>query len=145
MKTSRSQIEGAADVQRVPDGRRALGKRGEDEAAAYLERQGYAIVVRNWRTRSGELDIVAREGAWLVFVEVRTRRIGRHAATPALGSPEESVTPRKQLKLIAMADAYLYELPWDGPWRIDVLALELYPDERVARINHLRDAIEGVA
>ncbi|MDQ1300913.1 MAG: hypothetical protein QG637_834, partial [Chloroflexota bacterium] len=49
MKTSRSQIEGAADAQRVPDGRRVLGKRGEDEAAAYLEQQGYAIVVRNWR------------------------------------------------------------------------------------------------
>ena len=145
MKTSRSLVGELTEAQKAPDSRRALGKRGEDAAAAYLERQGYVIVARNWRTRTGELDIIARDGEWLVFVEVRTRRIGRHAATPALGAPEESVTPRKQLQLVAMSDAYLYEMPWDGPWRIDVLALELYPDERVARINHLRDAVEGVA
>jgi putative endonuclease len=120
-----------------------LGKQGEDAAALYLERQGYALLARNWRTRSGELDIVARDGEWLVFVEVRTRRIGRHVAAPTLGAPEESVTPRKQLQLIAMADAYLFEMPWDGPWRIDVLALELYPDGTVARLNHLADAVGG--
>jgi putative endonuclease len=145
MKTSRSLLGGVTDVRQAPDGRRALGERGEDEAAAYLEQQGYTIVARNWRTRSGELDIVARDGEWLVFVEVRTRRIGRHAASPTLGAPEESVTPRKQLQLVAMADAYLFTMPWEGRWRIDVLALELYPDDRVARINHLRDAVGGVA
>jgi putative endonuclease len=127
------------------DGRRALGKQGEDAGVAYLERRGYTILARNWRTRSGELDIVARDGEWLVFVEVRTRRVGRGAAGPALGSPEESVTPRKQLKLIAMAEAYLFELPWIGPWRIDVIALELRTDDTIARLNHLRDAVGGAA
>ena len=63
---------------------------------------------------------------------------------PALGSPEESVTPRKQLQLVALADAYLFELPWVGVWRIDVIALELRPDGSVARLNHLRDAVGGV-
>jgi putative endonuclease len=107
--------------------------------------QGYHIVTRNWRTRSGELDIVAREGEWLVFVEVRARRTRVSAPVPLLGSPEESVTPRKQLQLVTMADAYLFEMKWDGPWRIDVIALELRADGSVARLNHLRDAVGGVA
>jgi len=131
--------------EQTQDRRKALGRQGEDLAAAYLTQQGYEIITRNWRTRSGELDIVARDGDWLVFVEVRARRIGKGAAAPTLGSPEESVTPRKQLQLVALADAYLFELPWGGPWRIDVIALELRPDGSVARLNHLRDAVGGVA
>ena len=85
------------------DRRKALGGQGEDLAAAYLGQQGYDIITRNWRVRAGELDIVARDGDWLVFVEVRTRRIERGASVPALGSPEESVTPRKQLQLVALS------------------------------------------
>lgn len=135
---------GEAVSEPTHDRRRALGRQGEDLAAAYLGQRGYDIVTRNWRTRSGELDIVARDGDWLVFVEVRTRRIGRGTSVPALGSPEESVTPRKQLQLVALADAYLFELPWGGPWRIDVIALELRADGSVARLNHLRDAVGGV-
>lgn len=127
------------------DTRKALGQQGEDLAAAFLVGQGYEIVARNWRTRSGELDIVARDGEWLVFVEVRSRRGKGGACVPALGIPEESVTPRKQLQLAAMVDAYLFEMPWDGPLRIDVIALELHPNGSVARLNHLRDAVGGPA
>jgi putative endonuclease len=136
---------GEAVAEPARDRRRALGRLGEDLAVAYLARQGCDIVTRNWRTRSGELDIVARDGDWLVFVEVRTRRIGSGASVPALGSPEESVTPRKQLQLVALADAYLFEVPWSGPWRIDMIALELRADGSVARLNHLRDAVGGTA
>ncbi|MGQ9768172.1 MAG: YraN family protein, partial [Anaerolineae bacterium] len=107
--------------------------------------QGYTIIARNWRTRAGELDIIARDGEWLVFVEVRARRAGHKGATPAAGAPEESVTPRKQLQLIAMSQAYLFDLPFDGPVRIDVIALELAPDGSVVRLNHMRDAVGGVA
>jgi putative endonuclease len=127
------------------DRRKALGRQGEDLAAVYLAQQGYHIITRNWRTRSGELDIVAREGEWLVFVEVRTRRTRGGVSEPLLGSPEESVTPRKQLQLVTMADAYLFEMKWDGFWRIDVVALELRADGSVARMNHLRDAVGGIA
>jgi len=130
--------------EQAQDRRKALGRQGEDLAAAYLARQGYDIIMRNWRIRSGELDIVAQDGDWLVFVEVRTRRIGKGAAGPMLGSPEESVTPRKQPQLVALADAYLFESSWGGPWRIDVVALELRADGSVARLNHLRDAVGGV-
>jgi putative endonuclease len=127
------------------DRRKALGRQGEDLAAAYLMQQGYHIITRNWRIRSGELDIVAREGDWLVFVEVRARRIKGGASVPALGLPEESVTSRKQLQLVSLADAYLFEMKWDGLWRIDVIALEIRADGSVARMNHLRDAVGGLA
>ena len=131
--------------EQMQDRRQALGRQGEELAAAYLVNLGYDIITRNWRTRSGELDIVARDGEWLVFVEVRARRIRGGALVPALGSPEESVTPRKQLQLVTMADAYLFEIRWDGLWRIDVIALELGADGSVARMNHLRDAVGGIA
>ncbi|MGQ9489727.1 MAG: YraN family protein [Anaerolineae bacterium] len=127
------------------DTRVDLGRQGEELATAYLAGQGYTIIARNWRTRAGELDIIARDGEWLVFVEVRARRAGRRGATPAAGAPEESVTPRKQLQLIAMSQAYLFDLPFDGPVRIDVIALELAPDGSVVRLNHMRDAVGGVA
>lgn len=123
--------------------RLALGRQGEQAAADYLVAQGYTLLARNWRTRAGELDIVARDGAWLVFVEVRTRRAAAGGEAPLAGTPEESVTPRKQLQLIAMADAYLFEQPFDGPKRIDVIALELAADGSVVRLNHLRDAVGG--
>jgi len=121
--------------------RRSLGRQGEDLAATYLEGLGYEVVARNWRTRAGELDIVARDADWLVFVEVRTRRAAGRSLTPRYGSPEESVTPRKQMRLVAMAETYLFELPWPGSWRIDVVALELWSDGSIARLNHLRDAV----
>jgi putative endonuclease len=121
--------------------RQSLGRQGEQIAAAYLERLGYELVRRNWRTRAGELDLIVRDGDWLVFVEVRTRRAARDGKPPAMGSPEESVTPRKQLRLVAMSETYLFETSWPGPWRIDVIALELWSDGSIARLNHLRDAV----
>ena len=133
-----------ADDRAKANTRRALGQQGEELAAAHLAELGYDIVSRNWRTRTGELDIVARDGEWLVFVEVRARHTGRAALAPILGRPEESVTPRKQLQIVAMAGAYLFEMPWSGPWRIDVIALEIRPDGSIARLNHLRDAVGGV-
>jgi putative endonuclease len=117
------------------DPRHALGRAAEAWAVAYLEQQNYTILARNWRIRGGELDIVARDGAWLVFVEVRSRR------GDALGAPEESITPRKQARLAHLAEAYLEDCGWDGPWRIDVLALCYRPDGALAEHKHFVDAI----
>jgi putative endonuclease len=115
-----------------------LGRAAEDWAAGYLEQQGYTILARNWRARpGGELDIVARDGPWLVFVEVRARR------GEALGGPEESITPRKQARLAHLAEAYLAECGWEGPWRIDVLAVRCRADGGILGYNHLVDAISG--
>jgi putative endonuclease len=119
------------------DGRRALGRRGEDLAAAYLAGLGFEILGRNVRTRYGELDIVARESETLVFVEVRSRRGDR------LGSPEESVDARKQAKLVALAEAYLAELPEPPPaCRIDVVVVEIRAGA-VRRLELIRDAVQA--
>ncbi len=127
----------------MTDLRKSLGKLGESLACEHLVRQGWTILGQNWRTRRGEIDIVARDGEWLVFVEVRTRRANPKGGEPFLGRPDDSVTPRKQLQLAQMAEAYLFALPWKGPWRIDVVALELAEDDSIARLAHYRDAVGG--
>jgi len=79
----------------------SLGKSGEDYACRELERRGYAIVARRYRTRMGELDIVARDGEMLVFVEVKARRGTR------FGTPADAVTWHKRQKLLRMAAEYV--------------------------------------
>ncbi len=120
------------------DYKRELGRRGEEIAAAYLREQGYFILARNWRCPAGELDIVAREGETLAFVEVRARRGDR------FGTPEESITPAKQAKLVELAQTYLQENGLaDENWRIDVVALEMDQRGRVNRLNLIRNAVWG--
>ncbi len=124
-------------MSQAQDHRRALGRSGEGLAAAYLQGLGFEIVGRNVRTRYGELDIVAREGKTLVFVEVRSRRDDR------LGSPEESVDARKQAKLVALAEAYLAELPEPpAACRIDVVVVEVRAGV-VRRLELIRDAVQA--
>ena len=96
----------------------SLGKRGEDLACLELERRGYAIVARRFRVRSGELDIIARDGATLVFVEVKAR------AGHAFGSAAEAITPMKQLRMARLADEYLvrHQLR-ECPCRFDVVSI----------------------
>jgi putative endonuclease len=122
---------------RARDDRRSLGRHGEELAARHLAGKGYEIIVRNWRCETGEIDLVARDGAGLAFVEVRTRR-GR-----ALGSPEESVTAAKQARLIDLAEAYVQTENWGGYWRIDVVAIEMDRRGRLLRIDHYENAITG--
>jgi putative endonuclease len=123
---------------RSPDNyKRKLGQRGEEIAAGYLREQGYTILARNWRCPAGEVDIVAREGETLAFVEVRTRRRGSR-----LGTPEESVTPRKQARMVEVAQTYLQEAGLgDVAWRIDVVAIEVGRRGEVTRLNLIRYAV----
>ncbi len=124
--------------QNMSDYRRKVGRRGEEIAVAYLKQQGYSILVRNWRCSAGELDIVAREGGALAFVEVRTRRGDRY------GTPEESITPTKQAKLVELAQTYLQENNLtDEDWRIDVVAIEMDRRDKVKRLNLIRNAVWG--
>jgi putative endonuclease len=125
--------------------RQALGRRGEDAAAAFLAEKGYRIEARNWRPAGrvprdarGELDIVARDGETWVFVEVRARR------GQALGTPEESITPRKARQLVTLAWAYVQTRGLEAAdWRIDVVALDMAADGRVLRVNHIEHAVTG--
>ena len=104
---------------RVTLERQRLGKSGEDLAVDELRRLGYAIVARRYRTRHGEIDVVAREGETLVFVEVKAR------TTRAFGEAAEAVTPRKQRRLVSMAVDYLARHGLTGAaCRFDVVAID---------------------
>ena len=99
--------------------RQTLGKSGEDLAVAELGRRGYAILARRYRTRYGEIDIIARDGDTTVFVEVKAR------ATGECGTAAEAVTPRKQRRLATMALDYLARhTSTDIPCRFDVVAID---------------------
>jgi putative endonuclease len=104
----------------MEDGRISLGKSGEDLACQELARRGYAIIARRFRVRRGELDIVARDGAVLVFVEVKTRA-GRR-----FGEAAEAVTFTKQRRITRLAHEYLlrHHLS-DCPCRFDVVSVHL--------------------
>ena len=119
------------------DDRRGLGRHGERLAGDHLAAKGYRLVARNWRIQTGELDLVAEDGETLVVVEVRTRR-GR-----SMGSPEESITAAKQARLVDLSEAYVQEVQWPGPWRIDVVAVEMDQRGRVLRLEHYENAITG--
>ena len=130
------------------DGRRGLGRAGEDIAARTLVEAGMTIVERNWRCPRGELDIVAHDigpdyahggmdATWLVLVEVRTRR-GR-----AFGSALEAVTWRKQTKLREVAACYVQSEGWTGPWRIDVVAVQMDTRGRLESVDLIRNAVQA--
>ncbi len=121
----------------VPSPHIALGDLGESLARAALERRGYAILATRYRTRAGEIDIVARDGTCLVFVEVKARR---HAER---GTPAEAVTPRKQRRIVAMARDFLARYRSDATsCRFDVVAV-LVPVEGPAVIDVIRNAFDA--
>lgn len=122
--------------------RKELGRTGEDLAVERLTALGWEIIARNWRTRRGEIDIIAKDGDCLVFVEVKARR-AKAGGDPYLGRPEEAVTAKKQLQLARTAEEYVFALRWSGRWRADVVALELDGRDQVARFAHYRDAVGG--
>ncbi len=112
-----------------PEARRAQGDAAEERACRHLEGVGMTIVERNFRARGGEIDIVARKGDVLVFVEVRSREV------PGFGTPEESVTPAKRRRIVGAARHYLSNVS-PSSWRearFDVIAIEGNGDAAVLR------------
>lgn len=125
------------------DQRRTIGQRGEALAAEYLQRKGYGIIAMNWRCAAGEIDLIMTDGPALVFVEVRTRR------SLLRGLAEESVTPGKQRRLARLVQIYLQALDdarqsWPGPWRVDVVAVQIAPGSGSVHIQHIEHAIQDV-
>ena len=124
----------------MPTTRSVLGDWGEDAVGKFLERKGYQILDRKYRCRWGEIDLVARDGNDLVFIEVRTRR------SKLFGTPQESVTEAKVGRLVATCEDYLEnrvdeKLRGETSWRIDLVAV--HPTRgRPPRIEHLRHAVE---
>jgi len=109
-----------------------LGKIGEDLAEKHLQRIGYKILQRNWRFGHDELDIIARDGEWLVVVEVKTR------TTDLFGEPEMEVKPAKQRSIVRTTDAYIQFSDFKGETRFDVIGILLGGGKVV--LNHVKDA-----
>jgi putative endonuclease len=113
--------------------RQILGIRGEDLAVDELERLGYAVLARRYRTRHGEIDIVARDGETIVFVEVKVKERAE------FGSAAEAVTLRKQRRVISMAVDYLARNRLTSrPCRFDVVAIDGADEE--ATLTYYRGA-----
>lgn len=125
----------------MSSGNRRLGQWGERQARLHLEAKGYEVVASNFRSRTGEIDIVARQGDELVFVEVKTRR------GDAFGSAEDSISSARAERLAEVAEEYLRSQVPGGycsgtPWRIDLVCLNLDRSGRVLSLNHIEHAVE---
>lgn len=118
-----------------------LGRRAEDQAAAYLNSLGWRVRGRNLSNRYGELDIVALDGDELVVVEVRCRTVG------VMQPPEATVGPRKLRTLVRAGRAMVEGTGWPGPWRIDLIAITVDlrgTDPDAWRLSHIRDITAGM-
>jgi len=110
-----------------------VGDKGEQSAALYLRKLGYKIIAANYRASTGEIDIIARDKEYLVFVEVKTRR------SLACGSPAEAVNVKKQQKIIKTALCYLNQHKLtDHDCRFDILEIYLLPG--AIKYNHIINA-----
>jgi len=105
------------------------GKLGEETAAKFLEKKGYKIISRNFKTRYSEIDLIAREKNSLVFIEVRTR-VGEE-----FGLPEETLNKEKKRRLKRAAEAFAAFNKWKGSFRIDAVCVVLDENQKAARIS----------
>jgi len=120
----------------LSDKRSVLGKAGETLAAEYLRQSGYTVLERNYRSRSGEIDIIAKQGKTLVFAEVKTRK------SASFGSPAAAVTVKKQAQISRVAQEYLArENLFDRPARFDVIAV-FAPDGKKPQIEVITNAFD---
>lgn len=112
----------------MSEARLRLGREGEEAAGRFLESLGWRILERGWRTRLGEVDLIARDGDTVVFVEVKTRSSNR------FGPAESAVDRRKRGRIVRAALAWLGRSGLDAPVRFDVVALQ------GGEMRHVRDA-----
>ena len=111
-----------------------IGKLGEELAREYLQNKHYEILVQNFRTRYGEVDIIARKEGRIIFVEVKTRTGTR------FGQPYEAVQPHKVRKIQSTAIEYLRRNNLgNSPLQIDVISLELNSDNSIKSIRHIEN------
>ena len=123
-------MAGAERPHSIP-ARAAAGARAERLAAEFLEARGLAIVTRNFRTRRGEIDLIARDGATLVFVEVRLRR------SQFFGGAGASITAAKGARMTSAAQAYLATLGHEPPCRFDAVLLDNLESPRIEWVRDI--------
>ncbi|SDZ93197.1 YraN family protein [Microbulbifer marinus] len=112
----------------------SVGARMEEAAARYLQAAGLTLIERNFRSRRGEIDLIARDEDTVVFAEVRYRRSDR------FGSAGATVDARKQQKLLATAHSYLQQKKLDCPCRFDVIAIDGATDGEGQNIQWIKNA-----
>lgn len=111
-----------------------IGDKGEDIACKYLEKQGYKILGRNFRVKGGEIDIIAKDQDFLVFIEVKTRFSHEY------GLPVESITPWKIQYLLRTAKYYLLKIDYeDGPFRLDFIGIDFADNPEKPEIELIKN------
>lgn len=111
-----------------------LGNAGEQMAVEYLASKGYRVLITNYRSKIGEIDVIAEKGSVLAFIEVKTRASLRY------GRPSEAVDYRKQQRIIRTALLYVQKYSIDKAVRFDVLEIVCQGDK--SSINHIQNAFE---
>lgn len=117
-----------------------LGNLGEKIARRYLQKKKYKILAKNFKRKWGEVDIVAKKKNRIIFFEVKciSKKEGFF--------PEDQVSQKKKRQLLKMTQIYLSEnkIPLAIPHQIDILAIEIFPDFKKAKIRHLENALEDI-
>ena len=108
------------------------GKQGEQEATRFLQENGYEIMARNFRYQHAEVDLIARKGKLLVFVEVKTR------TNLSFGNPEEFVSYTKAKLVMKAAEHYIFTHDWQFDVRFDILAISIAGAD--IKVKHVEDA-----
>lgn len=121
-----------------------IGKIGEKLAAKYLKRNGYKIIERNSRQSHNEIDIIAANRNYLVFVEVKTRSVNKDDIFSPYGVPADAVTPAKQRRTVSAAQSYIFNNTSKHTKkqpRMDVIEVYLSKEtKKLIKINHIIDA-----
>jgi putative endonuclease len=115
-----------------------LGAEGEQIATEYLSSKGFRIIGRNVRYRWGEIDIIAKDGDEIAFVEVRTRSVG------LLMPADRSVGPDKLKKLVRASRTWVEEKNYNGFWRIDLVAITIN-NKQNPDIEYIKNITEGIS
>lgn len=113
------------------------GKTGEDYVALLLQERGFHIVCRNYHSRFGEIDLIAADGSFLVFVEVKTR------AEHSIGHPLEFITPAKQKRILKTAVGYLSQFPTQLQPRFDAAAVRTDKHGTVTSAEYVENAFSA--
>lgn len=113
--------------------KKETGNLGEEKAVQYLLDNGYQVLATNWRFLKAEIDIIAKKGDWLVFVEVKTR------ATADFGNPEEFVSSRQQKLIINAAHEFIVKNDRDEEARFDIISI-IAPNGKVQQVEHIENA-----
>ena len=107
-----------------------IGKLGEELARKYLESKGYGILEQNYKTRRGEIDLIAKHKNELIIIEVRTKHHEQ------FGTPEETIDYKKRLRLLRNANAYIAKIKHTGLCRIDAVCVVIDENKGLRRITH---------